>query len=64
MEMSRTYEKLTFELTIHPNKTVLVTLKLLELMDPHYYEFYHIETSRDIFIDEQKLLGDDLIDII
>jgi hypothetical protein len=64
MEMSRTYEKLTFELTIHPNTTVLVTLKLMELMETNYYEFYHIETSRDIIIPEEKLMGDDLIDII
>lgn len=64
IEMSRSYEKLTFELTIHPNTTVLVTLKLMELMEPNYYEFYHIETSRDILIPEDRLMGDDLIDII
>jgi hypothetical protein len=64
MELSRNYEKLTFELLMHPKTTVLVTLKLITLMEPNYYEFYHIEASREVLISEETLRGDDLIDIL
>jgi hypothetical protein len=64
MELSRSCEKITFELAVRPRTTVLVTLHLLQLTEPNYYEFYHIEASREIVIPQERLEGDDLIDII
>jgi hypothetical protein len=64
MELSRSCERLTFELAIKPQTNILVTIKLLNLLEPNYYEFYHIEARREILVPESALEGDDLIDIL
>lgn len=42
LEMTGSGEKLTFELAFKPGMNIHVQIKLLHLLEPNYYEFYHL----------------------
>ena len=50
LELTGSCEKLTFELTIKPGLNIHVIIKLLHLLEPNYYEFYHLEARKEIII--------------
>lgn len=42
LEMTGSCEKLTFELAFKPDTNIHVLIKLLHLLEPNYYELYHL----------------------